>query len=130
MRRDVKPHRRSRPRAKNHAYVHASRLLHPRTGGGAWPCKKATEEDLHFLPFRLKCNVRRTARVIGRDLFKRENYPEGVVEHRRFNSRLNGGEGAAEGVRARSSFPPTPSPSREREREGEKEGGGKNPANK
>lgn len=51
---------------------------------------RAGKEGLYFLPFRLKFSARRTARVIGRDLFKRENYPEGVVEHRRFNSRLYG----------------------------------------
>lgn len=109
-------------------YVHASRFLHATHYTPPVPVKsgwmegggrrvKAGKEGLYFLPFRLKFNARRTARVIGRDLFKRENYPEGVVEHRRFNSRLYGKRtasgrrtqrgGNSKGVRARSSFPPT-----------------------
>lgn len=57
----------------------------PRKIGREWGCIKNRQGgSLLSSTFRLKFNARRTARVIGRDLFKRENYPEGVVEHRRF----------------------------------------------
>lgn len=76
--------------------LHASRFFHHPLGeleekGGKEPARRISAF------FHLKFNARRTARVIGRDLFKRENYPEGVVEHRRFNSRPNGERMAGRG---------------------------------
>lgn len=52
---------------------------------------RAGKEGFCSFLFQLKFNGRRTGRVIGRDLFKRENYQEGLVERQRFNSRLQDG---------------------------------------
>lgn len=74
--------------------------------GGSDCTDRAGKEGFCFLLFQLKFNARRTGRVIGRDLFKRENYPEGLVERQRFNSRLARWGGQRRGRRGESRLPP------------------------